>query len=168
MNMKDPKIQKIEALISPALDDMGFNLVRIRLGGNKNLTLQIMAECKDGAQITVGQCADISRAVSALLDVEDPITDAYNLEVSSPGIDRPLTAPEHFNRYEGFVAKIKTHDMLDGRKRFQGKLIGMENNSIRIHIDGEDYAIPYEQVDTAKLVLTDDLIDAAQAGQVSH
>lgn len=106
--------RRIQELIEPSLEDMGYEVVRVLYRSGENATLQIMAERKDDQPMNVDDCADISRVVSALLDVDDPITEAYNLEVSSPGIDRPLTRLKDFDRFRGFVARVETHGMIDG------------------------------------------------------
>ncbi len=110
-------------IITPVIEDMGFELVRVRLMAGKTQTLQIMAERPEGG-IEVDECAAISTAVSAVLDVEDPIEDAYTLEVSSPGIDRPLTRLKDFDVWEGYEAKLETDELIDGRRRFKGELAG--------------------------------------------
>ena len=157
-------VQKIETLIEPALADMGYELVRVRVTGSQRKTLQIMADRLDGAAMSVDDCADISHATSAILDVEDPITDAYVLEVSSPGIDRPLTKLPHFGRFAGFEAKVEMHHMIDGRKRFSGKLLGVEGDTVRLEYEGTPVDLPFAEIRNAKLVLTDELIAASQAG----
>ena len=157
-------VQKIETLIEPALTDMGYELVRVRVTGSQRKTLQIMADRLDGAAMSVDDCSDISHAVSAILDVEDPISDAYVLEVSSPGIDRPLTKLQHFARYTGFEAKVEMQHMIDGRKRFSGRLIGVEGDIVRLEHDGEAVDLPFGEIRNAKLILTDELIAAAQSG----
>jgi len=156
-------VQKIETLIEPALADMGYELVRVRVTGSQRKTLQIMADRLDGAAMGVEDCADISHATSAILDVEDPITDAYVLEVSSPGIDRPLTKLHHFERYAGFEAKVEMHHMIDGRKRFSGRLLGVEDDKVRLEHDGSPVDLPFAEIRNAKLILTDELIAAAQS-----
>lgn len=156
-------VQKIETLIDPALTDMGYELVRVRVTGSQRKTLQIMADRLDGAAMSVDDCADISHAVSAILDVEDPITDAYVLEVSSPGIDRPLTKLHHFERYVGFDAKVEMHHMVDGRKRFSGKLLGVGDATVQLDHEGTSVDLPFAGIRNAKLILTDELIAAAQA-----
>jgi ribosome maturation factor RimP len=154
----------IAELIAPSLDGMGYALVRVAFSGGRRATLQIMAERKDGVPMTVEDCADISRAVSALLDVADPIDGAYNLEVSSPGIDRPLVRPEDFVRFAGFEARVELQHGLEGRKRFRGKLLGFDDGKVRLVTEtGDVVALPYADVARAKLVLTDDLIAAASA-----
>ncbi|WP_044564255.1 ribosome maturation factor RimP, partial [Azospirillum sp. B4] len=119
--------ERIAGIIAPSVEAMGYDLVRVSLTGNARPTLQIMAERVDGAAMTVDDCAEISRAVSALLDVEDPIDVAYTLEVSSPGIDRPLTRPKDFERFAGFEVRVETSQPVDDRRRFIGMLKGIED-----------------------------------------
>lgn len=158
---KAPIDRRISEIITPVIEDMGFELVRVRLMGGKTKTLQIMAERPDGG-IEVDECADISVAVSATLDVEDPIEDAYTLEVSSPGIDRPLTRTKDFDVWDGYEAKLETTELIDGRRRFKGVLRGTENDEILIEleINGEPTTIglQFDWLSEAKLVLTDELI----------
>lgn len=151
--------RRIAGLIDPILTDMGFELVRIRVMGGKSPTLQIMAQRPDGT-IEVDDCAAISTAVSALLDVEDPIAEAYTLEVSSPGIDRPLTRLADFDRWTGHEARIETEELIDGRRRFKGQLAGTEGDEVLIALDDSDVTIglKFDWISDAKLVLTDDLI----------
>ena len=152
----------IERLVTPTLEAMGFMVVRVRLTGQPDKTLQIMVEPEDGSTVTVGACSRISRAVSALLDVEDTVRGAYSLEISSPGIDRPLVKPGDFERFAGHVAKIETRRPRDGRKRFRGRLLGLDGEDVRIDVEGgEVAAIPLAEIAAAKLVLTDELIAAA-------
>lgn len=158
--------RRIRELIEPSLEDMGYEVVRVLYRSGENATLQVMAERKDDQPMNVDDCADISRVVSALLDVDDPITDAYNLEVSSPGIDRPLTRLKDFERFKGFEAKIETHGMVDGRKRFRGRLEGVEGEQVNLRLDdGAQASLPFEEIRTAKLVLTDELIAAVESKQ---
>ena len=158
--------RRIAEMIEPSLDGMGYELVRVQLQGRQNPVLQVMAERKDGAGMTVEDCADISRQISALLDVDDPIESAYSLEVSSPGIDRPLTRPKDFETYAGFEAKLETNEPLEGRKRFRGKLLGLdEHGCVKLVADGAEWAVPLTIVKGAKLVLTDELIAAATQQQ---
>ncbi|MDA7827361.1 ribosome maturation factor RimP, partial [Rhodobacteraceae bacterium] len=117
--------ERLAQIVTPVIEDMGFELVRIRLMGGETKTLQIMADKPEGG-IEVDDCGDISTAVSAILDVEDPISDAYDLEVSSPGIDRPLTRLKDFETYEGYEVKLETAEMIEGRRRFKGELAGVE------------------------------------------
>ena len=153
----------IADLISPSIEALGYELVRVTLAGNTRKVLQIMAEPKDGRVMSVEDCARVSRAVSAILDVEDPISGAYSLEVSSPGIDRPLTRPKDFDRYAGHEAKIETHEPIEGRKRFKGILKGVANENVKIDSEGAELALPLNQIAKAKLVLTDALIAAHEA-----
>ncbi|HEU0071718.1 MAG TPA: ribosome maturation factor RimP [Alphaproteobacteria bacterium] len=158
--------ERIAGMIEPALTDMGYALVRVQLSGAQRLTLQIMAERSDGENMTVEDCADISHAVSALLDVEDPIDAAYSLEVSSPGIDRPLIKAADYVRWSGFEARIETTLPVDGRKRFRGRILGLEKDEVKLRLDdGKDAAVPLSAISRAKLMLTDDLIEAAQSGK---
>jgi ribosome maturation factor RimP len=152
---------KLESLVSPTLDQMGYELVRIQMQGQARPTLQIMAERKDGGGMTVEDCALISRALSAVLDVEDPVGGAYVLEVSSPGIDRPLTRAKDFSDWVGFEAKVDTDLPVNGQKRFKGKLLGLdETGRIGLATEKGESWIPLPQVKSAKLVLTDELIAA--------
>lgn len=156
MNVED----RISALIAPSLDAMGYDLVRVALQGRLRRTLQVMAERRDRQAMTVEDCADISRQISALLDVEDPIEGAYDLEVSSPGIDRPLTRPKDFERFAGLEAKLETVAAVDGRKRFRGRVLGLgEGEMVRFAADdGETHAFAFANIARARLVLTDELI----------
>lgn len=153
---------RIEELIAPSLEAMGYELVRVRLQGTRSPTLQIMIERRDRAALTVEDCAAASRSISAILDVEDPVHGEYTLEVSSPGIDRPLVSLDDFERYAGFEAKIELQDAVDGRKRFRGQLLGTEGRTVRIEHGEGDTALPFDAIRAAKLVLTDALIRAAQ------
>ncbi|WP_238367567.1 ribosome maturation factor RimP [Mesobacterium pallidum] len=153
--------RRLAEIVGPVIEDMGFELVRIRLMGGKTKTLQIMAERPTGG-IEVDECARISTAVSAVLDVEDPITDPYTLEVSSPGIDRPLTRLKDFETFEGYEARLETAEMQGGRKRFKGELAGVEDGEVLINIEeaGETVTVglQFDWLSDAKLVLTDELI----------
>ncbi len=153
--------RRLAEIVSPVIADLGFELVRIRLMSGKQTTLQIMADKPDGG-IEVDDCAEISNAVSASLDVEDPILDAYALEVSSPGIDRPLTRMKDFEMFEGYEAKLETTELIDGRRRFKGELAGVEGDEVLINIPEGDETITiglqFDWLSDAKLVLTDDLI----------
>jgi len=149
---------RIEAMISPTLEAMGFDVVRVRFEGGKRPMLQIMAEPAGGGEMTVEHCADISRAVSAILDVEDPIPDAYELEVSSPGMDRPLVRLRDFETYAGNVVKIELKMLLEGRKRFRGKLLGVSDQLINLEMDGQNVELPFDQIAEAKLIITEELI----------
>jgi len=158
----DGTTAEIEALIAPALGDMGYEVVRIVFSG-RPARLQIMAERHDRRGMTVEECAAISRAVSALLDVEDPIPGRYHLEVSSPGIDRPLTRLADFERFAGFEARVELRRSGDGRRRYSGRLRGLAGTVVRLETAaGEQVEVPFEDIHKAKLVLTDDLIAASQ------
>lgn len=159
---------RIERMIAPALDDMGYELVRVQLsGGRQHSRLQIMAERADQVGMTVDDCAEISRAVSALLDVQDPIAGPYDLEVSSPGIDRPLTRPQDFVRFAGQPVKVETRQMIDGRRRFRGLLKGVDGECAVLEMDGETVKLPIGDIEKAKLLMPDELIGAGRgrAGQ---
>jgi ribosome maturation factor RimP len=148
----------LERMIAPALTAMGFALVRVRLSGSGRPVLQVMIEREDGATITVENCAEASRMISALLDVEDPIAGAFNLEVSSPGIDRPLTRLGDFDRFAGWEAKIELDRPVDGRKRFRGKLLGVAGDQVRLEQDGSQVEVPFATIVAAKLVLTNEML----------
>ncbi|SMR82503.1 ribosome maturation factor RimP [Aliiroseovarius halocynthiae] len=168
--------RRLADIAGPVIEDMGFELVRLRLMGGNTPTLQIMAERPEGG-IEVDDCAQISTALSAIFDVEDPIEDNYTLEVGSPGIDRPLTRLKDFSAWSGYVAKIETSELIDGRKRFKGNLAGVEENEVLIEIEnqGEEVTIglDFDWLADAKLVLTDELIREAlrqrkDAGQIDE
>jgi ribosome maturation factor RimP len=156
--------RRIAGIIAPTVEGMGFELVRVRLMGGQRKTLQIMAE-KPGGGIEVDDCARISTAVSAVLDVEDPLDDAYTLEVSSPGIDRPLTRLKDFETWTGYEARIETQELIDGRRRFRGTLEGVEADEVLIAIENEGETVTiglkFDWLSDAKLVLTDELIREA-------
>jgi ribosome maturation factor RimP len=140
---------------------MGYGIVLLKLvDGGRRKTLTVMAERKDEQMMSFDDCAEISRTISALLDVEDPIHGAYNLEVCSPGIDRPLTKPADFKRFTGFEAKIETILPIEGRKRFKGVLKGLEKELIVLAMPEGEVRIPFPQIRIAKLVMTDELIEA--------
>jgi ribosome maturation factor RimP len=151
----------VERLIAPSLAAMGYEIVRVLLMGHYRPVLQIMIERTDRAALSVEECAQVSRTVSALLDVEDLIAGSYTLEVSSPGIDRPLTRPEHFARFAGFEAKLETRTAVDGRKRFRGRLMGVDGDRVRLATPEGELALSLADLQRAKLVLTDELIAAA-------
>ncbi|MEC9453621.1 MAG: ribosome maturation factor RimP [Pseudomonadota bacterium] len=153
---------RVEELIAPSLEALGFELVRVRFGGPGRPTLQIMIERQDREALTVDDCASASKAISALLDVEDPIGGAYNLEISSPGLDRPLTRIGDFERFAGFEAKIEVTVPVNGRKRLRGQVLGVENGNVRISRDEGSHSVPFETIKKAKLILTDELISSAQ------
>ncbi|WP_455172941.1 ribosome maturation factor RimP [Azospirillum largimobile] len=156
---------RIEQIITPSVEAMGYEVVRVQISGGQRAVLQIMAERADGAPMTVEDCADISRSVSALLDVEDPIREAYTLEVSSPGIDRPLTRLKDFERFAGFEARLESRMAIDGRKRFKGMLKGVEDGLVCIDTEQGPARLEFDNILRAKLVLTDELIRASQEQQ---
>ena len=149
--------RRLAALVAPAIEALGFELVRIRLMGGKTRILQVMADRPDGG-IIVEDCAKISTAISAILDVEDPLDDQYVLEVSSPGIDRPLTRLKDFDIWQGYEARIETTELIDGRRRFKGNLVGIEGEEVLLEIEEGTIGLQFEWLSDAKLVLTDDLI----------
>jgi ribosome maturation factor RimP len=152
---------KIEEMIAPSLSAMGYSVVRVAFtGGRTRPTLQIMAERNDNAGMTVEDCETISHTVSALLDVADPIDSAYQLEISSPGIDRPLTRRGDYERFAGFEAKIDMQRPIDGRRRFQGRLLGLEGDDAKLLVGADTLLLPLDAIARAKLVLTDELIAA--------
>ena len=149
--------RRITEIITPVVEDMGFEVVRVRMMSGKDTILQLMVQRPDGS-IEVDECAQISTAVSAVLDVEDPILEEYNLEVSSPGIDRPLTRLKDFDQWEGFEAKIETDELIEGRRRFKGQLAGTEGDEVLITIPEGTIGLKFDWLSDAKLVLTDELI----------
>lgn len=153
--------RRIAEIIAPVVTGMGFELVRVRLMTGKESTLQIMAQRPDGT-MEVDDCGKVSTALSALLDVEDPIVDNYTLEVSSPGIDRPLTRLKDFDQWSGAEARIETTELIDGRRRFKGTLMGTEGDEVLIEIEDKGAPVTiglrFDWLSDAKLILTDDLI----------
>jgi len=149
--------KRMAEIITPVIEGLGYELVRVRLMSGKNTILQIMAEKPTGG-IEVDDCAKISTEVGAILDVEDPIEGDYALEVSSPGIDRPLTRLKDFEAWEGYEAKIETTELIDGQRRFKGELRGTEENEVLIEIPQGIIGLQFDWLSDAKLVLTDDLI----------
>ncbi len=159
--MTKPEI-RVETLVGPTLRAMGYGVVRVRLTGNKRRTLQIMIERTGEDKITVEDCAVASQAISVLLDVEEPVHGPYQLEVSSPGIDRPLVKLADFERFAGFDARIETREPVDGRKRFRGRLLGVSDTAVQLDIETGSVAIALDDIVAAQLVLTDELIEATQ------
>ena len=165
--------RRLAGIVTPTIEGLGFRLVRLRLMGAKRITLQIMAERAPdtigAGTMEVEDCARLSRALSAALDVEDPIEGEYRLEVSSPGIDRPLTRLEDFARWQGYQARLETTGMIDGRKRFKGALAGVEGSRVLIELDDADIkpesggaiGLEFDWLADARLVLTDELIAAS-------
>jgi ribosome maturation factor RimP len=158
----DPLESRLATIVAPALEAMGYELVRVAVLGRDRPTVQVMADKADGSQITVADCEAISHALSAVLDVEDPIPVAWSLEISSAGIDRPLTRPKDWNRFAGHLARAETIAPIDGRKRFSGVVLGADDTAARMRLeDGSEIALPLTGLRRAKLVLTDALIEAA-------
>ncbi|WP_370209024.1 ribosome maturation factor RimP [Pararhodobacter marinus] len=154
--------RRLAAIVKPAIEAAGFELVRLRLMAGKTRTLQIMADRPEGG-IEIDELGEITTLVGAVLDVEDPLEDAYVLEISSPGIDRPLTRLKDFDTWSGYEARLETNELIDGRRRFKGTLQGVEDNEVLIEI--EDHGEPliiglqFEWLSDAKLILTDELIE---------
>jgi len=154
---------RVATIVEPVLEQLSFRLVRVRISGMDGCTVQIMAERPDGT-MTIEDCELVSRALSPVLDVADPIERAYRLEVSSPGLDRPLVRRSDFERYAGNVVKIEMAVAIEGRRRFRGTLIGVDGDKARVHrtdaAPGEDpdVLLPIEEMAEAKLVLTNELV----------
>jgi ribosome maturation factor RimP len=155
-------IAGLERLIEPEVNRLGYDLVRIMMiGGASDPTLQVMAERADTRQLDITDCEKISRALSDMLDLADPIDGSYRLEVSSPGIDRPLTRRKDYTDWAGHEARITLAEPRDGRKQFTGNLQGIDGDTVTLRAkDGQAYALPFDQISSAKLVLTDELINA--------
>jgi ribosome maturation factor RimP len=157
---------KVANIIEPEIEDLGYRLVRVKLSNINGATLQIMAERPDGTMNVAG-CEEVSRAISPVLDIEDPISQAYHLEISSPGIDRPLVRLSDFVTWAGHTAKLETHQIVNGRKRYKGMIISVAGNDITFRREapneGEDpeFILPITEIKDAKLVMTDDLITEA-------
>jgi len=162
-NMADP----VRDLIEPTVSAMGFDLVRVAYTGDVETILQIMAESPDGT-MSIDDCSKVSRAISAILDVEDPIAGQYSLEVSSPGIDRPLVRETDFEKFAGFEAKVVLHASIAGQRKFRGRIIGFADSHIVLQSDRGEHRLPYTDVVSAKLVLTDELIAAHQAAEAAN
>jgi len=162
MKTRSPQDARILEIAEPLAETLGLEIVRVRVMGGKKTTVQIMAERQDGS-MEVEDCARLSRAVSEVFDEADPVSGEYDLEVSSPGIDRPLTALPHFARWEGFEAKIELDRLVEGRKRFRGVLAGTEDETVLMDLAGEEdtAVIPFDWIAEAKLVMTDALVDAS-------
>jgi ribosome maturation factor RimP len=152
---------KIEELIAPTINSLGYDLVRVQILDEGTKTLQIMVDRLDQANLTVDDCSVISKEISVIIDINDPIGENYLLEVSSPGIDRPLLRFKDFEKYAGFHARVDMSIALEGRKKFKGKLTGIEGDNIRIKVKEETYLLPFSKIEKAKLTLTQELLDAA-------
>ncbi len=157
----------LQDMLEPVIDNLGYETVRILTIGQVNPTLQVMIDVKDGSRdVTVDDCAKVSRALSAVLDEKDPIKDKYSLEVSSPGLDRPLTKPEHFSRFVGYTAKVETLNEVDKRKRIKGEILSLdENNNVHMNMDGKEFVIAFDNIAKAKIVITDELLARYQEEQ---
>lgn len=156
---------RILELADPIAGDLGLRIVRVRVMAGKRRTVQIMAERLSDGLMGIENCEALSRELSASMEVEDPLDDAYVLEVSSPGIDRPLTAYEDFTAYEGYLARIELDRMVEGRKRFRGVLAGVEDGHVDINLDGDDdhtASIPFDWIVESKLLITDELVAEGQ------
>ena len=164
---------EIAALAEPVIEDLGLRLVRVKISAQSGTIVQIMADRPNGA-ISVDDCALISRRISPLLDAHDPIPGGYTLEVSSPGIDRPLVRPSDFEDWAGFEAKIELKELVDGRRRFRGILEGYEDGEARLRIELKDYdepqivGLPVALIGEAKLVMTDSLLKLAQSANAAN
>lgn len=167
--MDQAAILDIERLIAPSVEAAGYDLVQVRFLQEGGRTLQVMVERKDRRPVSVEDCTEVSRMISALLDVEDPVQGAFLLEVSSPGIDRPLVRLEDYVRFAGFEAKIEAGRAIDGRRRFHGRLKGVDGEAVLIDCGRVDeprtVEIPFAEIRRAMLVLTDELIAASLAEQ---
>lgn len=163
---------EIVALAEPVIEELGLRLVRVKISAQGGTTVQIMADRQDGA-ISVDDCASISRRLSPLLDAHNPIAGGYTLEVSSPGIDRPLVRPSDFEDWAGFEAKIELKELVAGRRRFRGILEGYEDGEARLRIELKDYdepqvvGLPVALIGEAKLVMTDSLLKQAQSANAA-
>jgi len=162
--MPTPLEERLFSLLEPAAHDLGFEVVRVLVMGKGKPTIQVMAE-KPDRTMTVENCARLSREFSAILDVEDPMDGKYVLEVSSPGMDRPLTRPKDFKDFLGHEARLETRLPIDGRRRFKGKLSAFDGTVIGIETEDGEKQLEFENIEKAKLVLTDELIAASLKGQ---
>lgn len=158
-------VGEVERLVGPPIEGLGYELVRVRLTGGGAPTLQIMAERKDRREMSVDDCAEISRLISAVLDVDDPIPGSYTLEVSSPGLDRPLVRAGDYERFAGCEVRVETRTPIDGRKRFRGRLVGRRGEQVVIAIGDVEHALPFAEVLRGKLMLTDALVADAMKGR---
>jgi ribosome maturation factor RimP len=153
--------ERIAELVCPAIEGMGYALVRTMVSGRQRMHVQIMVERADNAPMQVDDCAEVSRAVSAILDVADPVPASFTLEVSSPGIDRPLVRLTDYDRFSGFEAKVELARLVDGRRKYQGRLLGTTlERHVRLMVGESEVSIAFDDILRAKLVLTDDLIGA--------
>ncbi|MDD3669452.1 MAG: ribosome maturation factor RimP [Alphaproteobacteria bacterium] len=151
---------KVADIIGPSLAELGYDIVRVQLAGGDVRTLQIMVERADRAGMTLDDCARASRTASALLDIADIFPGRYTLEVSSPGLDRPLVKPADYERFKGRAAKIELAQALDGRRRFKGTILGIQDGVVSFDFEGSRLEIPAADIEKAKLILADDLLKA--------
>lgn len=151
---------RIAEMVRPTIEALGYSLVRVQILGRQRPRLQVMAERSDGGPMMVEDCASLSRSISAVLDVEDPIAAPYTLEVSSPGIDRPLVRLADYDRFAGFEARIELARPVEGRRRFRGRLLGTSGEVVRLDVDGANLDVHYADIQRAKLVLTEELLAA--------
>jgi ribosome maturation factor RimP len=157
------KAAEIEALVEPTLESMGYRVVRtILTGDGDQQRLQVMVEPADGSIVDVEGCADCSQAIEAILDVEDPLPGGYNLEVSSPGMDRPLTRLSDYDRFAGCTAKVALVEPYEGRRRLKGELLGVVDGEVSMEVDGLEWRMGFHEIDKAKLVLTDEMLQQAR------
>lgn len=154
--------RRICMAVRPVLESMGFDLVRLRLFGTTGRTLQVMVERGDG-RMNVEDCAEASHAISSILDAEDPIQQAYTLEVSSPGIDRPLTRADDFPAWKGHFARVELRESIDGQRRFKGTIVEANDGNIRMRLADKEVAFQFESVTSARLVTTRKLLETAAA-----
>jgi len=155
-------VHRIEVMITPSVEAMGFRLVSVNYTTGKNPRLQVMAEHAETGRMNVEDCKNVSRTISAILDVEDPLVGAYALEISSPGIDRPLVKLEDFENFLGFDAKVETRKAVGGRKRFKGRLRTVKDGIVAIEVKNEVFELAYQDIEKAKLLLSDELIAASE------
>jgi len=159
MRATNPVEERVIALTEPTAKNLGFRIVRVRVSGNRRKRLQIMAERLSDGQMSVDDCGRLSRALSPVFDLEDPIQGEYDLEISSPGIDRPLMSLEDFQRFLGHEAKLETAAMIDGRRRWKGRIEAVEGDEIVLAAEGGEARLKFAQLSDARLVLTDKLIE---------
>ena len=162
--MPSPMEERLSNLLEPAISGLGFELVRVKVMGGDAPVIQIMAE-KPDRTMTVKNCTKLSREISTVLDVEDPIAGKYPLEVSSPGIDRPLTRLKDFEDFKGFEAKVETTAPINGQKRFRGRVLGAKDDRVQLMAEAGDVEFLFEDIEKAKLILTDELVAASLKGQ---
>lgn len=158
----------LQDLIEPVVKKEGYELVRVMTIGQANPTLQVMIDTLDGRDVTVDDCAKVSRALSDMLDEKDPIENRYSLEVSSPGLDRPLTKLEHFERFLGYDIKLETEEKVENRKRFKGKIAKVADQNVILSAEDAEYTIPFATISKAKLVITDELWEEYQAAHTAE